>query len=99
MIILDWKRDKFKFVCQDKVAALKDSKAGLSLGEDRWEIATKSHGHGDVHHLLYRNGYIEEWENKGKKHVIFLQDTNALVINSVIPTLGVSIQKGFHMNR
>jgi len=87
-----------QIVCQDKVAALKDSKAGLSLGEDRWEIATKPHGHGDVHHLLYREGYIEEWENKGKKHVIFLQDTNALVINSVIPTLGVSIQKGFHMN-
>jgi UDP-sugar pyrophosphorylase len=27
-----------------------------------------------------------------------LQDTNALVINSVIPTLGVSVKKGFHMN-
>jgi len=32
------------------------------------------------------------------KHVIFLQDTNALVINSILPTLGVSMAKGFHMN-
>jgi UDP-sugar pyrophosphorylase len=31
-------------------------------------------------------------------HVIFLQDTNALVINSILPTLGVSIAKGYHMN-
>ena len=30
--------------------------------------------------------------------MIFLQDTNALVVNSVLPTLGVSITKGFHMN-
>jgi len=30
--------------------------------------------------------------------VIFLQDTNALVINSVVPALGVSLMRGFHMN-
>lgn len=30
--------------------------------------------------------------------MIFLQDTNALVINSILPTLGVSISKGFDMN-
>jgi hypothetical protein len=27
-----------------------------------------------------------------------LQDTNALVINSVVPALGVSVARGFHMN-
>jgi UDP-sugar pyrophosphorylase len=27
-----------------------------------------------------------------------LQDTNTSFINSVVPTLGVSIAKGFHMN-
>lgn len=55
-------------------------------------------GHGDVHHLLYREGLVDKWYNEGKKHVIFLQDTNALVINSVLPTVGVSIAKKFHMN-
>ena len=87
-----------QIVCQDKVAALKDSAAGLSLGDNRWEVETKPHGHGDVHHLLLREGHIDKWEKEGRKHVVFLQDTNALVINSILPTLGVSISKEFHMN-
>ena len=85
-------------VCQDKVPALKDSMAGLSLGESRWDVETKPHGHGDVHHLLLREGHIDRWEKEGKKHVVFLQDTNALIINSVLPALGVSIAKKFDMN-
>jgi UDP-sugar pyrophosphorylase len=91
--------DLITIVTQDKVAALKDGKAGLALeADDRWSIQTKPHGHGDVHHLLYREGLVDKWEKEGKSHVVFLQDTNALVINSVIPTLGVSVTKGFHMN-
>ena len=85
-------------VCQDKVAALKDSMAGLSLGGSRWDVETKPHGHGDVHHLLLREGHIDKWEKEGKKHVVFLQDTNALIINSVLPALGVSIAKKLDMN-
>lgn len=86
-------------VCQDKVAALKDSAAGLSLDKDsRWTVETKPHGHGDVHHLLLREGHIDKWEKEGKKHVVFLQDTNALIINSVLPALGVSIAKKFDLN-
>ena len=86
-------------VTQDKVAALKDGSAGLALDDnDRWSVQTKPHGHGDVHHLLYREGLVDRWEREGKSHVVFLQDTNALVINSVVPTLGVSARKGFHMN-
>ena len=84
-------------VKQDKVAALSNGNAGLSM-KTQFEIETKPHGHGDVHHLLYREGLVDKWHSQGKKHVIFLQDTNALVINSVLPTLGVSIAKGFHMN-
>jgi len=91
--------DMISIVVQDKVAALKDGTAGLALNDsDRWNVQTKPHGHGDVHHLLYREGFVDKWENEGRSHVIFLQDTNALVINSVIPTLGVSKAKGFHMN-
>lgn len=88
---------QIQIVCQDKVAALKDSGAGLSM-KSQWEIETKPHGHGDVHHLLYREGHVDQWEKEGRKHVIFLQDTNALVINSILPTLGVSIAKEFDMN-
>ena len=91
--------DMVTIVMQDKVAALKDGSAGLALkDDDRWAVQTKPHGHGDVHHLLYREGLVDKWEKEGRSHVIFLQDTNALVINSVVPTLGVSIAKGFHMN-
>jgi len=88
---------QIQIVCQDKVAALKDSNAGLSM-KDTWTVETKPHGHGDVHHLLHREGHIDQWEAEGRKHVIFLQDTNALVINSILPTLGVSIAKKFDMN-
>lgn len=91
--------DMLIVVTQDKVAALKDGNAGLALDdEDRWSIQTKPHGHGDVHHLLFREGLVDKWEKEGRTHVIFLQDTNALVINSIVPTLGVSVSKGFHMN-
>mmetsp|Transcript_38416 Transcript_38416/g.43856 ORF Transcript_38416/g.43856 Transcript_38416/m.43856 type:complete len:680 (-) Transcript_38416:69-2108(-) len=91
--------DQIQIVMQDKVAALMNGNAGLALSEkNRWEIQTKPHGHGDVHHLLLREGLIDKWEKDGKKYAIFLQDTNALVINSVIPTLGVSVKKGFQMN-
>lgn len=91
--------DMISIVMQDKVAALKDGNAGLALKDsDRWSVQTKPHGHGDVHHLLYREGFVEKWEKEGRSHIVFLQDTNALVINSVVPTLGVSKAKGFHMN-
>ena len=91
--------DQIFVIVQDKVPALRDINAGLALEDnDRWAIQTKPHGHGDVHHLLLREGLVDLWEQQGKTHVIFLQDTNALVINSIIPTLGVSIKKGFHMN-
>jgi UDP-sugar pyrophosphorylase len=86
-------------VMQDKVAALKDGAAGLALeDDDRWTIQTKPHGHGDVHQLLLREGLVDKWEKEGKTHVVFIQDTNALVINAVVPSLGVSVSKGFHMN-
>jgi UDP-sugar pyrophosphorylase len=91
--------DMVTIVMQDKVPALKDGNGGLALDEkDRWIVQTKPHGHGDVHHLLLREGLIDKWEKEGRSHVVFLQDTNALVINSVVPALGVSIAKGFHMN-
>jgi UDP-sugar pyrophosphorylase len=91
--------DMLSIICQDKVAALKDGNAGLALeDDDRWTIQTKPHGHGDVHQLLHREGLVDKWEKEGRTHVVFLQDTNALVINSIVPTLGVSVSKGFHMN-
>ena len=92
--------DQIGIVVQDKVAALQDGAAGLALEDhDRWTVQTKPHGHGDVHHLLGREGYVDRWQKSGVvSHVVFLQDTNALVINSILPTVGVSVRRGFHMN-
>lgn len=91
--------DMITIVMQDKVPALKNNNAALALDDDdRWKVQTKPHGHGDVHHLLFREGLVDKWEKEGRTHVVFLQDTNELVINSVIPVLGVSISKGFDMN-
>mmetsp|Transcript_33951 Transcript_33951/g.37932 ORF Transcript_33951/g.37932 Transcript_33951/m.37932 type:complete len:676 (-) Transcript_33951:283-2310(-) len=91
--------DMISITMQDKVPALKDGNAALALDDgNRWSVQTKPHGHGDVHHLLHREGIVDKWEKEGRTHVVFLQDTNALVINSVLPVLGVSISKGFHMN-
>lgn len=91
-------KDQVTIIKQEKVAALSSTNAALSMSS-KWIIETKPHGHGDVHHLLYKSGLVNKWQSEGTvKHVIFLQDTNALVINSVLPTLGVSIAKGFHMN-
>ena len=90
--------NQIRIIKQDKVAALINSDAALSM-VSRYVIETKPHGHGDVHHLLHKSGIVDDWYDGGTiKHVIFLQDTNALVINGVIPTLGVSIARGYHMN-
>mmetsp|Transcript_34830 Transcript_34830/g.42013 ORF Transcript_34830/g.42013 Transcript_34830/m.42013 type:complete len:706 (-) Transcript_34830:156-2273(-) len=88
---------QISIICQDKVPALKDGSAGLAMKES-WTIETKPHGHGDVHHLLLKSGLVDKWLVEGKRHVVFIQDTNALVVNGVLPTLGVSVDRGFHMN-
>mmetsp|Transcript_21102 Transcript_21102/g.32201 ORF Transcript_21102/g.32201 Transcript_21102/m.32201 type:complete len:688 (+) Transcript_21102:85-2148(+) len=88
---------QIQIVMQDKVPALKNGSAGLSM-KDKYTVETKPHGHGDVHHLLLKHGHVDRWEADGVKHVIFLQDTNALVINGILATLGVSISRGFQMN-
>eukprot|EP00752_Nemacystus_decipiens_P003634 g3349.t1 len=86
-------------VMQDKVPALGDSSASLVLSSDNpFSLETKPHGHGDVHHLLLREGVAERLKEKGFEWLFFFQDTNALVLNSLLPALGVSSTKGYHMN-
>ncbi|CAN0307895.1 unnamed protein product, partial [Ectocarpus sp. 6 AP-2014] len=84
-------------VMQDKVPALGDSSASLVLS-DPFTLETKPHGHGDVHHLLLREGVAEKLKGGGFEWLFFFQDTNALVLNSLLPALGVSASKGYHMN-
>jgi len=87
-------------VKQDKVAALADADASLALdGDDRWELLTKPHGHGDVHSLMRTSGLARKWkESMGKEYAFFFQDTNPLVLHTILPALGVSAQRAFAMN-
>lgn len=90
---------QIRIMMQDKVPALGDSTPRLiTLSKDKFSLDTKPHGHGDVHHLLHRTQIAEELQSKGFKYLLFFQDTNALVLNSVLPTLGVSVKYGYHMN-
>lgn len=63
-----------------KVPALGDSSASLVLSsDDPFSLETKPHGHGDVHHLLLREGVAEKLKADGFEWLFFFQDTNALV--------------------
>jgi UDP-sugar pyrophosphorylase len=47
--------------------------------------------------LLHRSGIAASWDSRGLTNVVFLQDTNALVINGLLPALGVGEDEGFDM--
>ena len=51
-------KDQIIILKQEKVPAIVDNDAHFSLikGENRLEIETKPHGHGDIHTLLYMHG-------------------------------------------
>jgi UDP-sugar pyrophosphorylase len=92
-------KSQVTIMMQDKVPALQDNLARLVVdGKDRWSLATKPHGHGDVHHLLHRTGLAKRWKEQGKEWVFFFQDTNPLVIHALVPMLGVSVDRHYDMN-
>ena len=77
---------------QNKVAAIADNDANLALKKgDRFTIETKPHGHGDVHYLIYEAGLTSDWVAEGRKHIIFFQDTNALIFKVLRLSLSVPL--------
>ncbi|CAM9713899.1 unnamed protein product [Chrysoparadoxa australica] len=92
------KEGQIQVIMQDKVPALGDSTAKLVTSGDPYELETKPHGHGDVHQLLHREGIAKSLLGQGFEYLFFFQDTNALVLNSILPALGVSKSRGFDMN-
>lgn len=61
-------------------------------------IATKPHGHGDIHNLLYEGGVAKKWLDMGKEWMVFIQDTNALALKAIPSVLGVSRKNNWEMN-
>ncbi len=82
---------------QQRVPALADGKAHIATDEGLG-IQLKPHGHGDVHLLLHQSGTAKKLAAQGITHLAFIQDTNAQVVNSLLPTLGVSVEKDFAFN-
>ncbi|MED6123477.1 universal stress protein [Stylosanthes scabra] len=84
---------------QEKVACLEDNDARLALDpQNKYQIQTKPHGHGDVHSLLYSSGILKVWNDAGLKWVLFFQDTNGLLFKAIPSALGVSSTKQYHVN-
>jgi len=82
---------------QEKVAALADSEARLAL-KGEYEVATKPHGHGDIHFLLHSTGTAQRWAAEGRRWLYFFQDTNTLYFAHHLATLGVTAARGAAVN-
>ena len=85
------------YLKQEKVAALKDSDARLALA-DRFTVATKPHGHGDVHFLLHSTGTVRKWQAEGLRWIMFFQDTNTNYFSTFLASLGVSAKNDLAVN-
>ncbi|KAJ8762873.1 hypothetical protein K2173_023002 [Erythroxylum novogranatense] len=90
---------QIKLLKQEKVACLGDNDARLALDpNNKYQIQTKPHGHGDVHSLLYSSGHLNEWQKAGLRWVLFFQDTNGLLFKAIPASIGVSASKNYHVN-
>lgn len=91
--------DQITLMMQQKVPALMDNEARFAtVPSDRYVIATKPHGHGEVHTLLNQHGLPGKWVEQGLEWMVIFQDTNGLVSHAICPMLGVSIQNQFVLN-
>eukprot|EP01061_Rhynchopus_euleeides_P011017 TRINITY_DN20592_c0_g1_i1.p1 TRINITY_DN20592_c0_g1~~TRINITY_DN20592_c0_g1_i1.p1 ORF type:complete len:588 (+),score=203.93 TRINITY_DN20592_c0_g1_i1:47-1810(+) len=82
---------------QEKVPSISDN-TGRFVKSDKYTLETKPHGHGDVHQLLHSTGIAAKWVSEGKKWVMFMQDTNAMVFNTCTGALGLSKERSLQMN-
>jgi UDP-sugar pyrophosphorylase len=91
---------QIEIVKQEQVPAILDNDCNMALRSDsKFLIETKPHGHGDVHTLLHQSGIAQKWlKNFNKKWLVFFQDTNALIFNTVPSFLGVSQENEFVVN-
>jgi UDP-sugar pyrophosphorylase len=82
---------------QELVPALADEQGRIAT-QGAYEVQLKPHGHGDVHLLLHQSGTARRLADAGVTHLLFIQDTNAQVLNSSLAALGVSLERGLAYN-
>ena len=92
------KENQISLIKQEKIPAILDNECHLALREDKFLLQTKPHGHGDIHYLLYKTGKAKQWLDEGKKYMIQFMDTNALALNCVPSTIGVSVKYKYGVN-
>mmetsp|Transcript_10883 Transcript_10883/g.19215 ORF Transcript_10883/g.19215 Transcript_10883/m.19215 type:complete len:600 (+) Transcript_10883:279-2078(+) len=84
---------------QQQVPAMLDDQGRFAINPKTGLVATKPHGHGDVHSLVFQAGLLDTWKEEfDVKWVLFFQDTNTLVFRAVTAALGVSASKDFDIN-
>lgn len=81
----------------DGVPALLNNDAKISM-DSPFKVATKPHGHGDIHALIYSNNVAKSWKEQGIKWITFFQDTNGLAFHTLPLALGVSTKYDLIMN-
>jgi UDP-sugar pyrophosphorylase len=72
--------------------------SGIKSTGHWYEVQTKPHGHGDIHHLLYAHGVAKKWLAAGIKWITLFQDTNGLAFHTLPIVLGVSKDSNLIMN-
>jgi len=82
---------------QELVPALADDAARVAL-DGPYAVQLKPHGHGDVHLLMHTSGAAARLGEAGCTHLLFIQDTNAQVINGALAALGVSVDSSLAFN-
>ncbi len=84
---------------QGKVPASNNLQGDFVLdATNPYAIASSPHGHGDVHTLIKLSNLDEQWEREGRQHVVFIQDTNSVMRQTVMAGLGASVEKNIGLN-
>ncbi|KAL3910461.1 MAG: hypothetical protein SGPRY_009050, partial [Prymnesium sp.] len=89
--------EQVTFLRQEKVAALSNADAKIALAAPH-QVATKPHGHGDIHFLMHKSGTARKWADAGIEWIMFFQDTNILYFSTFLASIGVSAQNKLAVN-
>ena len=82
---------------QHLVPSITDRAAHLAL-ENPYSLLLKPNGHGDVHSLLHEQGFARSIRETGKTHLVLIQDTNAQIVDLILPAVGVTIEEDYDFN-
>eukprot|EP00494_Astrolonche_serrata_P032642 UN32911 len=99
-------KEQLYLLKQEKVPALSDTYAHFAQKSDnKYELQTKPHGHGDVHALMFQPqpgqkvGTAPTWlEKHNTRWNFYFQDTNGVSMRALLSTIGISKSEGYDYN-